>query len=88
MRRHVWLITILTVAGFMMGGVSWYLLRKYAPKYTAETLIRVLSPITRDPMTIGGGEVGKDIQFSARVSIAALIKQQGALQKLTERDKV
>ena len=52
LRRHVWLIIILTIAGFFAGGVTWFLLRKYNPKYTATTLIKVLSPAKKDPMKI------------------------------------
>lgn len=88
LRRHVFLIVSLAVLGFIVGGVSWFLLKKYYPRYTAQTFIKVLPPIEKDPMTIAGGQVGKDIQYGNRVSMAALITQQSTLQKLIARDKV
>lgn len=88
LRRHILLVISLTILGFMIGGAAWYLLRKYAPKYTAQTYIKVLPPAEKDPMTIGGGMVGKDIQYGHRLSTAALIGQQSTLQRLIDRDKI
>ena len=88
LRRHILLVISLTILGFIIGGASWYLLRKYAPKYTARTFIKVLPPVERDPMTIGGAMVAKDIQYGYRSSMAALIRQQSTLQRLIDRDKV
>jgi len=88
LRRHVLLIISLTILGFIVGGVSWYLLRRYAPKYTAQTFIRVLPPVEKDPMRIGATTVAKDIQYGYRLSLATLIKRQGALQELVARDKI
>jgi capsular exopolysaccharide synthesis family protein len=88
LRRHILLIVSLTILGFMVGGVSWYLLKEYLPEYTALTFIGVLPPIEKDPMTIVGGQVAKDIQYGNRVSMAALMTQQSTLQKLIARDKI
>ncbi|MDD5326405.1 MAG: polysaccharide biosynthesis tyrosine autokinase [Phycisphaerae bacterium] len=88
LRRHMLLIIFLTILGFIFGGAGWYLLKKYFPKYTASTFIRVLPPIEKDPMTIVGGQVAKDIQYGNRMSMAALMTQQSTLQKLIDRDKV
>jgi len=33
LRRHILLIISLTVVGLIMGGVAWYFLLIYAPKY-------------------------------------------------------
>jgi capsular polysaccharide biosynthesis protein len=88
LRRHILLIVSLTLLGFMVGGVSWYLLMRYAPKYTAQTFIGVLPPVEKDPMAIVSGQVAKDIQYSYRVSLASLMTQQSTLQRLTARDKI
>lgn len=88
LRRHLLLIIIFTVIGILVGGGSWYLLSKYAPKYTARTLIRVFSPVQQDPTQIGGPIVQKEIQYGYRQSIASLIKQQNNLQELAERQAV
>jgi capsular exopolysaccharide synthesis family protein len=88
LRRHILLIVSLTILGFMVGGVSWYLLKRYLPQYTAQTFIGVLPPIEKDPMTIVGGQVAKDIQYGNRVSLATLMTQQSTLQKLIARDKI
>jgi succinoglycan biosynthesis transport protein ExoP len=88
LRRNMLLIISLTVLGFFVGGTTWFLLRRFAPKYTAQTYIRVLPPMVKDPMIIAGQIVNKDIQYGYRVSMVALLKQQSTLQKLLERDKV
>lgn len=88
LRRHILLIVSLTVLGFIVGGVSWYLSYKYLPEYTATTFIGVLPPIEKDPMAIVGGQVAKDIQYGNRMSMAALINQQSTLQKLIDRNKI
>jgi len=88
LRRHIFLIVSLTILGLIVGGVGWYLLLVYVPRYTAETYIRVLPPVEKDPMTIGAALVNKDIQYGSRLSMANLIKQQSTLQRLLERNKV
>ena len=88
LRRHTLLIVLITILGLITSGVLWYLLRKYMPRYTAQTYIRILSPVERDPMTIGERIVNNDIQYAARMSMAALIKQQITMQELIDRDKV
>lgn len=88
LRRHLLLIIALTVLGLIIAGATWFLLRRYLPKYTAETYIRVLTPIQQDPKTIGVIRSNKDIEYGYRVSIANLIRQQSTLQELIGRDKV
>ena len=88
LRRHILLIVVLTIIGFVAGGASWYLLLKYAPKYTAQTFIKVLQQGEKDPMQIGAAQVAKEIQYSARVSIAERLQQQSTFQKLINREKV
>ncbi|MBN2455097.1 MAG: polysaccharide biosynthesis tyrosine autokinase [Sedimentisphaerales bacterium] len=88
LRRHILLIVCLAILGSISGVVSWYLLLRYAPKYTAQTLIRVLPPVEKDPLTIGGALVSKDIRYGHRVSIANLIRQQSSMQKLIDRDRI
>ncbi|MHC4543241.1 MAG: polysaccharide biosynthesis tyrosine autokinase [Planctomycetota bacterium] len=88
LRRHILLIIALTILGLIIAGGTWYLLLRYYPKYTAQTYIRVLSPVEKDPMTIGTTRVAKDLEYGHRVSIANLIKQQSTLQDLIKRNKV
>jgi len=88
LRRHILLIIILTALGLGAGGGTWYLLRKYLPKYTAQTFIEVLPPVQTDPMDIVAVQVNKDIHYQHRLSMANLIKQQRALQELLRNDKV
>ena len=88
LRRHILLTVSLTILGFIIGGVAWFLLMRYAPKYTAQTYIRVLPPVEKDPMTITAALVNKDIQYGYRQSMANLIRQQSTLQKLIDRDKI
>jgi len=88
LRRHVLLIVALTIGGLVVGGLSWYLTRRFFPKYTAQTLIQVLPPIETDPMDIVAAQVQKDIQYGHRVSMANLLKQQRTLQDLIRNDAV
>jgi uncharacterized protein involved in exopolysaccharide biosynthesis len=88
LRRHIWLIILLTCVGLMGGGATWFLLRKYDPKYTASTYIRVLPPVETDPTKIGAPIVSKDIQYGRRVYIASLLKQQSTLMNLLSRDTI
>ncbi|MHC4114345.1 MAG: GumC family protein [Planctomycetota bacterium] len=88
LRRHIWLMVFFTILGFILSGVSWYLMKKYFPKYTAATYIKVLPPVEKDPTRIMSPQVSKDIQYGYRVSLASLIKSQSNLQKLIDRDKI
>lgn len=87
-RRHIWLIMILTVVGVIGGVGAWLLLSKFAPKYTARTYIRVLPPVDTPPTEIRSPIVGKDIQYGHRLSIASLMKQQSMLARLIEKDTI
>ena len=88
LRRHLWLVILMTVAGIIAGGAAWYLLLRYLPKYRAYTYLEVLSPVDTDPMLITAPFVQKDIQYSYRSSIAALINQQSSLQNLLGLDTI
>ncbi len=88
LRRHILLIISMTLLGIIVGGASWYLLQKYLPEYTGVGLIRVLSPVDKDPKTIGGIMVAKDIQYGYRVSMANLITRQSTFQGLLDRDNI
>jgi capsular exopolysaccharide synthesis family protein len=88
LRRHIVLMVSLTVLGFVVGGVAWYLLLLYAPKYRAETYIQVLSPVEKDPTIFVSPLVQKDIQYGYRMSMAALLTQQSTLQRLIDLDTI
>ncbi|MHC4622893.1 MAG: polysaccharide biosynthesis tyrosine autokinase [Planctomycetota bacterium] len=88
LRRHILLIISLTILGFVIGGAAWFLLLKYAPKYTAQTYLKVLPPVQKDPMTVVSPMVAKDIQYGYRATIAALIIQQSTLEDLLEKREI
>jgi capsular exopolysaccharide synthesis family protein len=88
LRRHLWLIISMTVLGVIAGGVAWYLLLAYMPKYTAQTYLKILPPIEKDPTIITTPLVNKDIHYGYRATIAALISQQSSLQTLIDRPAV
>jgi len=88
LRRHILLMIIMTILGFIVGGASWYLLLRYSPKYTAQTYLEVLSPVDKDPMDITSPMVAKQLKYDYRSSIAALINQQNSLQKLIDSRKI
>lgn len=88
LRRHIFLITFLTLLGLAAGGGAWKLLQMYCPRFTARTYIQVLPPVEKDPMTITTIQLQKDILYEHRQSIANLIKQQRTLEDLLARDAV
>jgi capsular exopolysaccharide synthesis family protein len=88
LRRHIWLIILLTCISLMGSAAAWFLVRRYAPRYTALTYIRVLPPVETDPTRIGSPIVGKDIQYGRRVYIASLLKEQSMLMNLLGRDSI
>ena len=88
LRRHLFLIFFMTVAGFAAGVGVWQVLQRYYPKYTATTYIKVLSPTPSDPWVIGGALPQKDILYAHRRSIANLIMQQSTLEYLLSNDTV
>lgn len=59
-----------------------------ASEYTAQALIKVLPYADKDPMRIETPTIDKDIQYSFRRSMAALVRQQSTLLELIDRDKV
>jgi capsular polysaccharide biosynthesis protein len=87
-KRIILPIVSLIVLGLIVGAVSWFLLLKYYPKYTARTFIKVLPPVEKDPAVISSAMVNRDIQYGHRVSVANLIKRQSTLQELLDRDKI
>ncbi|MDH4238369.1 MAG: polysaccharide biosynthesis tyrosine autokinase [Phycisphaerae bacterium] len=88
LRQHLLLIVALTVLGLIIAGGTWFLLLRYRPQYTAETYIRVLTPIQQDPKIIETKRINKDLEYGNRVSITNLIKQQRTLQDLIGRDRI
>ncbi|MBN2589045.1 MAG: polysaccharide biosynthesis tyrosine autokinase [Sedimentisphaerales bacterium] len=87
-RRHLFLIFILTVFGFIAGFGIWKVLQKYYPKYTATTYLKVLSPNPSDPWIIGGAQLQKDILYAHRMSIANLITQQSSFEYLLSDTRI
>jgi len=87
-RRHVLLIAVLAIVGFVIGATAWILLLRFYPRYTAWTYIEVLPPGFRDPAKVEMPITTKDIQFQERSSKAALIKQQSLYDELLKRDEI
>lgn len=77
LRQHILLIILLTIAGLIVGGLSWFLFWWCFPSYTATAYIEVLSPIQADPTKIGQYTINRENQFVFRGSLASLIIQQG-----------
>lgn len=49
LQRHMLLIIGFTIVGLVVGGLSWFMLRKCFPRYTARTYVEVLPPVEKDP---------------------------------------
>lgn len=87
-RRHILLLCILPVLGTIIGVALYYVLAKYAPKYTAVAGITILEPTLADPMNIDVKTTNKDSYYQFRQTKASFIKQQDTLQELLTIDKV
>jgi capsular exopolysaccharide synthesis family protein len=88
LRRHWLMIFLLTILGLGCGGVSWFLFSIYGPKYTAQTFIKVLPPVEKDPTIIQAITVGQDIQYGYRQSMAMQLTSQSMFQQLIDKDKI
>jgi len=88
LRRHVFLVVMFTILGTAAGVGSWYLLRKYCPRYTAIGAIQVLQPEITDPMQFGGGRLTQDIYDQFRNSKVLRMKSLGTLQELLKKDSI
>lgn len=88
LRRHILMIISLTIVGIIIGGVAWFFLQKFSPKYTARTAIEVLSPVDGDPMSFASVQTNKDLYYQFRATKAAFMRQQNIRQQLLRRDKI
>lgn len=88
LRRHLLLILSLTFLGTLIGGVSWFLFKRYMPLYTAIAQIEVLSPIQQDPTEISKAQPQRDIYLQFRSTKAAMMTQQSMLQEILRQDAV
>lgn len=87
-RKHILLIVFFPVLGLIISGAVCYFLRRYAPKYTARTYIRVLPMVECGHLTIGAVTGTGTAQYVHRRSLAKLITGQCNLEELVEKDKI
>lgn len=88
LRRHLLMIILFTFAGLVLGGLAFFLTRRYVPQYTAMTGINVLPPITGDPREFTTIQPQKDLYYQYRFTKATLMKQQEMLQNLLQQDTI
>jgi chromosome segregation ATPase len=86
--RRKQIIYLWAVLGLLAICEKRSVLGASASEYTARAFIKVLPYADKDPMRIETPEIDKDIQYSFRQSIATLVRRQGTLQELIDRDKV
>ncbi len=87
-RRHLWMIILLTILGTIIGGAVFVVQGRYFPKYTARGYIDILQPGESDPMQMTQPQQQKDIHYQFRVTKANLIKQQNMLLELIRQDRI
>jgi len=88
LRRHIWMIVLFTFMGLFIGGILWFVLDQYLPKYTARAGISVSSPVIKRPEEVDKPQVQKDLYYQHRFTMASYVKQQTMLEKLIARPKV
>ncbi len=87
-RRHLWMIILLTILGTIIGGASWFVLRRTMPRYTAVAHIEVLPPIQQDPSQITTIQPQRDIYYQFRATTADRMTRQNVLQELLRHDTI
>ncbi len=87
-RRHIWLIIILTMLGAFSGVGGYLVLAKYRPTFRSHTFVEVLSPDIKDPMQITSVGTNEKRMYGHRVSIAGRIRHRTTLMKLLEREEI
>ncbi|MCK4997973.1 MAG: hypothetical protein KAS23_00510, partial [Anaerohalosphaera sp.] len=88
LRRHILMIMLFTFAGLFIGGTSWYLMKKYRPRYTAQAAIEVLPPGKENPLELRSIMPDREIYYQLRTTKAAAMKFQGMLEKLVQQDVI
>ncbi len=88
LRRHIWMIVLFTITGFIIGAGFYVFMLHFFPRYTAATGINVSPPITSDPREFTSVQPQKDLYFQFRATKAALMKQQDMLQNLIKQDSI
>ena len=88
LRRHTLMIVSCTIIGIIIGGIAWFFLQKFTPKYTAQTAIEVLPPVEGDPMAFATMQANKDLYYQFRATKTSFMKQQNTQQQLLRRDKI
>jgi len=86
--RHLLMIILFTIAGTFIAGVSWFLLLRYMPRYTATTQIEVLPPTQQDPTQITAQQPQKDIYYQFRFTKSAEMSGQNMMQELLRHPAV
>ena len=88
LRRHLLLIIVFTILGTVAGGGGWFLLKTFAPKYTAKSAIQVDPPGINDPTVFLANATNQDLYYQFRFTKASYMKQQGFLQDLLKIDSI
>ncbi|HOQ04039.1 MAG TPA: Wzz/FepE/Etk N-terminal domain-containing protein, partial [Anaerohalosphaeraceae bacterium] len=88
LRRHIWMIVLFTITGFILGAGLYVVMLRFFPRYTASTGINVLPPVTSDPREFTSIQPQKDLYYQFRATKAALMKQQDMLQNLIKQDSI
>ena len=88
LRRHVFLILFTTILGIALGVTGWWLLQRYAPKYTATALIKVLSPVEKDPELFTTPHIDMATRYGHRLTLASILEQQSVYAELVSRVKI
>jgi len=89
LRRHVWMIGILTGLFVILAVGLWGVKRVFWPEYTAETFIEVLPQTVQDPFeAVSPTLPGQELQFQFRNTKAAYLKQESTLKNFVALDEV
>ncbi|MBN1125983.1 MAG: polysaccharide biosynthesis tyrosine autokinase [Sedimentisphaerales bacterium] len=88
LRRHIWLVVILTMLMSVLSVGAWFVKKTFWPEYTASSGVEVLPQGVTDPMQIEQTSVNKDVQFQFRNFKAAMLTSPSTLEEFLKRDDV
>ncbi|MBN1817071.1 MAG: polysaccharide biosynthesis tyrosine autokinase [Sedimentisphaerales bacterium] len=88
LRRHIWMIVILTMLFSVLFLGLWFAKKTCWPEYTAVSGIDVLPQGLTDPMEIGQPSINRDVQFQFRNTKAEMLKSPGTLEEFIKLDTI
>lgn len=87
MRRHAWLVVAMVMLGILAGGMTWYAMRRYSPRYASEAQLEV-TPRNLHAWAGLNSDIGRLsldlVAASKRNEVASLMSEQTLAEALNQ----